>query len=118
MRQPKVKIEYTTEFKRNIRTLAKKYRHIHSDIQPILDRLQAGEILGDRVPKARHTIFKVRIRNSDIPKGKRSGYRLIYYLKTPENIILVAIYSKLEQGDVSNAQIRKIIQEFDNLLRS
>nr|BAL58395.1 hypothetical conserved protein [Candidatus Acetothermum autotrophicum] len=115
MSRPKVKLEYTPEFKRNLRALAKKYRHIYSDVQPVLDRIQAGEIVGDRVPRARYTIFKVRVRNSDIPKGKRSGYRMIYYLKTPRNIILVTIYSKLDQGDVSEAQIRQIIREFDNL---
>lgn len=118
MKQSKVKIEYTTEFKRNLRTLAKKYRHIYSDIQPILERLQVGEILGDRVPRTRYTIFKVRIQNSDISKGKRSGYRLIYYLKTRGNIILVTIYSKLDQGDVSDTQLRRIVREFEGLSRS
>ena len=118
MSQPKVKIQYTPEFKRNLRTLAKKYRHIYSDVQPILNHLQAGKIIGDRVPRTRYTIFKVRIRNSDIPKGKRSGYRLIYYLKTSENIILVTIYSKLDQGDVSDKQIRRIVKEFDDLSSS
>jgi mRNA-degrading endonuclease RelE of RelBE toxin-antitoxin system len=28
-------IVYTPEFKRNLRQLAKKYRHIKSDVQPI-----------------------------------------------------------------------------------
>lgn len=58
MRRAKVKIEYTTEFKRNVRALAKKYRNIYSDVQPILNRLQVGETLGDRVPRTQYTIFK------------------------------------------------------------
>jgi mRNA-degrading endonuclease RelE of RelBE toxin-antitoxin system len=72
-----VRVEYTLEFKRNLRALAKKYRHIRSDVQPVIDQLRAGEIIGDQVPRTRYTIFKVRVRNSDIRKGKRSGYRLI-----------------------------------------
>ncbi len=36
---------------------------------------------------------------------------MIYYLKTREVVILVTIYSKTEQGDISAAEIRKIIQE-------
>jgi hypothetical protein len=40
-------IEYSPEIKRNLRALAKKYRHIRSDVQPVLDRLEAGEIIGD-----------------------------------------------------------------------
>ncbi|MFT5144317.1 MAG: mRNA-degrading endonuclease RelE of RelBE toxin-antitoxin system [Rhodothermales bacterium] len=43
-------VRFTPEFKRNLRHLAKKYRHIRSDVQPIIN--------------AR--------------RGKRGGYRLIY----------------------------------------
>jgi mRNA-degrading endonuclease RelE of RelBE toxin-antitoxin system len=59
---------------------------------------KAGEVIGDQVSGTHYTIFKVRVRNSDIQKGKRSGYRLIYHVKTPKNIILVTIYSKLNQA--------------------
>ncbi|KOF08625.1 addiction module antitoxin, partial [Planococcus glaciei] len=41
-----VQVEYTQEFKRNLRALAKKYRHIRSDVQPVIDQLQAGEFMG------------------------------------------------------------------------
>ncbi|MCD6456658.1 MAG: type II toxin-antitoxin system RelE/ParE family toxin [Methanophagales archaeon] len=56
-------------------------------------------------------LFKVRVRNSGIQKGKRSGYRMIYHLKTPTNIILVTIYSKLDQSDISAEEIRRILKE-------
>jgi mRNA-degrading endonuclease RelE of RelBE toxin-antitoxin system len=111
-----VRVEYTSEFKRNLRALAKKYRHIHSDVQPVIDQLRAGKVIGDQVPRTRYAIFKVRVRNSDIRKGKSSGYRLIYHLKTPKNVILVTIYSKLDQADVSAEQIRHILIEFDEHL--
>jgi hypothetical protein len=32
-----VSISFTLEFKRNLRALAKKYRYIRSDIQPLID---------------------------------------------------------------------------------
>lgn len=108
-----IRIEFTPEFKRNLRALAKKYRQIRSDIQPVIDRLQIGEIVGDQVPGTDYSIFKVRVKNSDIQKGKSSGYRMIYYLKTPRSIILVTIYSKLEQADIAAKQIRKILKEFE-----
>jgi len=47
----------------------------------------------------------------DIQKGKSSGYRIIYQVKTPKKALLVEIYSKLDQGDISPNQIRKIIGE-------
>ena len=108
-----VQVEFTPEFKRNLRALAKRYRHIRYDVQPMIDQLRAGEVVGDQVPRTRYTVFKVRVRNSDIQKGKRSGYRIVYHLKTPTNIILVTIYSKLDQADISAEQIRRILIEFD-----
>lgn len=108
-----VQVEYTPEFKRNLRALAKKYRHIRSDVQPVISRLQAGEVIGDQVPGTRYTIFKVRAQNSDIQKGKRSGYRIIYHLKKPTSIVLVTIYSKLDQADISAEQIRRILKELE-----
>ena len=53
------------------------------------------------------------MQNRDIQKGKRSGYRLIYHRETPTHIVLVTVYSKLDQGDISAEQIRRILREFD-----
>ena len=33
-------VRFTPEFKRNLRQLAKKYRRIRSDIQPVIDALR------------------------------------------------------------------------------
>ena len=35
---PPVEIRFTPEFKRNLRTLSKRYRYIRSDIEPILEK--------------------------------------------------------------------------------
>lgn len=106
-----VSISFTFEFKRNLRALAKKYRSIRSDIQPLIDQLLAGKLPGDQVPGAGLAIFKIRLQNSDIQKGKRSGYRCIYYLKTKNDIILVTVYSKSEQSDVTASKLQSILQE-------
>jgi mRNA-degrading endonuclease RelE of RelBE toxin-antitoxin system len=112
IRTEPIRIRYTFEFKRNLRALAKKYRHIREDLQPVIEQLQAGQVLGDQITGSGYTIFKVRIRNQDISKGKRSGYRMIYYLQTPTEVILITIYSKLEQADISVKRIQQILKEF------
>lgn len=110
-----IETEYTPEFKRNLRALAKKYRHIRSDIQPVIRQIQSGSFPGNQIPKTGElTFFKVRVKNSDIHKGKRSGYRFVYYVKTETKVILITIYSKTEQGDISPEQIRRILKEYDN----
>jgi len=106
-------VSFTPEFKRNLRILAKKYRHIRSDVQPVIEQLQSGNFVGDQIPRTGFTIYKVRVQNSDIQKGKRSGYRLLYYLKTQTEIILITIYSKLEQSDISAEQIRRILSGYE-----
>lgn len=111
--EPILQVKFTPEFKRNLRGLAKKYRHIHSDVQSVIKQIQAGDFVGDQIPRTGYTIFKVRVRNSDIHKGKRSGYRLIYYLKTSTEAVLVTIFSKLDQADISAAQIRRILKDFE-----
>jgi hypothetical protein len=46
-------VAYTPEFKRNLRQLAKKYRHIREDIQPTIDQIVAGAKPGDQVTGVR-----------------------------------------------------------------
>jgi len=104
-----LQVAFTPEFKRNLRQLAKKYRHIKSDLQPILDQLISGSKPGDPIPRVRYKVFKVRAKNSDASKGKSGGYRLIYYVKNATEVILVTVYSKTEQADVSPKDIRQII---------
>jgi mRNA-degrading endonuclease RelE of RelBE toxin-antitoxin system len=107
----RVSVEFTGAFKRHLRALSKKYRHIRSDIHPVIERVQSGEFVGDRIQGTQYVVFKVRVRNRDIQKGKSSGYRLLYQVKAPESVLLVTIYSKLDQADISADQIRKIISE-------
>ncbi len=112
--QDKIQIDVTPEFKRSLRTLSKRYRNIRSDIQPIINQLQAGQIIGDQIPRTGYSMFKVRIKNSDIQKGKSGGYRFIYYLKTPTRILLVTIYSKSDQGDISADTICRIVANWES----
>jgi mRNA-degrading endonuclease RelE of RelBE toxin-antitoxin system len=112
---PLVQVEFAPEFKRNLRALARKYRHIRSDVQPIIEQIQSGQFVGDRIPGTSYVVFKVRVKNNDIAKGKTSGYRLIYQVKTPTLALLVTIYSKLDQSDISLERIRRIVQEFDSI---
>ncbi|HEY9796884.1 MAG TPA: type II toxin-antitoxin system RelE/ParE family toxin [Leptolyngbyaceae cyanobacterium] len=108
-----LQVEVTTKFKRNLRILAKRYRSIRADIQPVIEQLQSGELPGEQIPGVGYQIFKVRVKNRDIRKGKSAGYRLIYYVKTLEKIILVTIYSKSDQADISEAEIQSIVAEFE-----
>lgn len=113
MDNPSVTVIALPTFTRNIRTLIKKYRNILNDIQPIIAQLENGEIPGEQVAGVGYSVFKLRIKNSDNQKGKSGGYRLIYYLKTNDKILLLTLYSKSEQDDVMAGDLKDIIEEHE-----
>lgn len=110
---PPVQISFTHEFKRNLRQLSRKYRRIRSDLQPILDQLAEGARPGDQVSRVSYDVFKVRVKNSDASRGKSGGYRVIYHVKSASDVVLITLYSKTEQSDVSPDEIRRIILDVE-----
>lgn len=109
-----INIFFSDEFKVRLRTLAKRYRSIRHDLQPLIDKLQSGNFVGDKITGTGYTIFKVRLRNSDIQKGKSAGYRVIYQMKDNQCILMLIIYSKSDQTDIEVKQIRDIIKNFED----
>ena len=108
-----IEIKITPEFQRKARFLKKKYRHLQTDLQPILEKLRLGEILGDRIPGLKFVVYKLRIKNSDVKKGKSGGYRLIYWVQRHNKIVLLDIYSKSEKDNAELTAIRQIITNFE-----
>ncbi len=109
---PSIQIALTPRFKRDLSDLSKRYRSIRTDLQPLIDRLQLGETPGDEIIGSRDKVFKVRLKNNNIQKGKSGGYRVIYYVKTEIQTILVTIYSKSDFSDVSNETIEDAIDRY------
>lgn len=119
--QLSVTIDLTPEFYRNLRDLDKRYRHIRADIQTVLQDLEVGNFVGDRISGIGegYVMLKVRVRNRDIQKGKSAGYRLIYRVESPISLLLLTIYSKSDRSDITAAELRSITAEFqdDDYLR-
>ena len=107
-----ISIQATREFQRKVRSLTKKYRHLQTDLQPILEALSLGQTLGDRIPRIHAVVYQLRVKNSDTRKGKSGGYRLIYWLRTSDSIVLLDIYTKSEQDDIAISSIQRIIENF------
>ncbi|MFM9265602.1 type II toxin-antitoxin system RelE/ParE family toxin [Tychonema sp. BBK16] len=111
--QPLIQVEAAPTFTKNLRNLAKKYRSIRNDIQPVIEQLEQGELPGDRISGTGYDVFKVRVINNDIQKGKSGGYRLIYYVKTENGIILLTVYTKSVQADIAADELTGIILEYE-----
>ncbi len=108
-----IQILVTPDFQGQLRKLAKRYRSIRSDLQPLFDGLARGNCPGDQISGTTYTVFKVRVKNSDIQKGKSSGYRVIYQLRDKICILLITIYSKSDETTLTASEIREIINRFN-----
>lgn len=112
--KPSREIEFTPFFKQSLKRLRKKYRHADSDVQAFVQRLEAGETPGDQIPGVGYPVYKERLQNSDLAKGKSGGYRVIYYLRTQTALVLLMLYVKSEQADVPTDVIKRIISEYQS----
>ncbi|HLP90775.1 MAG TPA: type II toxin-antitoxin system RelE/ParE family toxin [Nostocaceae cyanobacterium] len=110
---PIVKIDLTPEYKRNLRSLAKRFRNIRVDTQVIIEQIQSGNFLGDRIAGLgeNYLVLKVRVKNNDIQKGKSAGYRIIYQVESATSVLLLTIYSKSDREDIEVQEIINILTE-------
>lgn len=111
--KPSVTVDLTPAFLKTLKQLRKKYPHISTDIQPVIQQLENGETPGDQVQGVGRRVYKVRIRNTDAKKGKSGGYRVLYYLRTQDHILLFDIYAKGEQGNIQADEIRRMIDDIE-----
>jgi mRNA-degrading endonuclease RelE of RelBE toxin-antitoxin system len=109
-----IQIDLTPEFQRNLRDLKKRYRNIRDDVETVTKELGMGNFRGDRITGIgeNYIVYKVRIKNSDIKKGKNGGYRLIYQVESETSVLLMRIYSKSDQSDISANEILGILGDF------
>ena len=47
--KPPVTVDYTSQFKKELKKLYRKYRNIQAEVQPLINRLENGELPGDQV---------------------------------------------------------------------
>lgn len=113
MNKPRVEVDYADQFKRDLKQLIKKYRHIQDDVQPLIDQLVSGETPGDQVPNVGYPVYKVRVASRDQAKGKQGGFRILYYVRTANFILLLRIYPKASRSDLPPELIRKIIEDYE-----
>jgi mRNA-degrading endonuclease RelE of RelBE toxin-antitoxin system len=59
----------------------------------------------------------VRVSSSDVKKGKRGGYRLIYFWKTGEmKVYLLVAYFKGEKTEITKKEIETLLKKLNEEL--
>ena len=95
-----MKISITETFKKRFKKLLKKNQNLIKEYEELLSELKQNTHIGI---KLKENLFKIRLKG--LGKGKRGGYRIIYYIKDENEIVLIIIYAK---NEISNIQIKEI----------
>ena len=104
-----LKIVPTPEFIKQVKKLAKTYKQIANDLESLKKQLilnpKTGIELGGKC-------FKIRVANSSVPTGKRSGFRIVtYYLDNKGIIRLLLIYTKTEKENITDKELSEVIKK-------
>ena len=103
-------IERTEKFSKSFKKLAKKYKNIASDYAKLIDTLKSGNHNAKEITQ---NIYKIRLQNTSNPKGKSSGFRVVYFLKTEENTIyLLDIFSKNEMTNIKTHKLLEMAGDY------
>ncbi|MBZ0301847.1 MAG: type II toxin-antitoxin system RelE/ParE family toxin [Anaerolineae bacterium] len=106
-----VQVRFAPAFQKEVKRLRKRYPRIQQDIQPLIDQLIDGKTPGDQIQSTGYTVYKVRLPNRDAQRGKSGGYRVIYYIRTLTQIVLLTIYSKSDRSDTNTGDIQALIAD-------
>lgn len=105
-------VKSSPRFDRDIKRLKRKYPSVVAEVNNLIDRLKHDKNLpGDKVPGVGYDVYKVRLRNPSASSGKSGGYRVIYYVQTLSCVVLLTIFSKTAQVDISPSDIRQIVRD-------
>jgi mRNA-degrading endonuclease RelE of RelBE toxin-antitoxin system len=108
----KYEFKYTATFEADIKKLNKKYPNILKDVYVTLLKIDENTEVGQRIPGLNKRIYKIRVPSTDMKKGKRGSYRIIYYVLNGNNeIILITIYVKSRQENIIPSQIESILKK-------
>ena len=103
-----LKIVSLDSFLKDVKKLYKKYKKVTDDLKILKEQLvrdpKSGIDLGNHC-------YKIRLRNSSVPTGKSSGFRVIYYyLDDRNNVYLMAMYSKSDLENISDDKLVEILK--------
>lgn len=106
------KVVLTTRFKRNVERLVRRFPHVKEDVRIAIQTLAQTPRLGVVIPGG-EGIRKLRLRNTDLSRGKSGGYRLLYYVEDQpgQTLYLLLLYAKSDQDDITRQELQQLLDE-------
>lgn len=101
-------------FLKQFKPHAKKFRKLQADLTAVLNNFlpELAQPLGRK-------LYKVRLKASDIPRGKSKSFRVIIFLwQSGEVVVPVTIYFKGDQQNIPEKEIEyhysRVLQELES----
>jgi mRNA-degrading endonuclease RelE of RelBE toxin-antitoxin system len=108
-------IRMFASFEKSLSKLRRKYPKVIDVVDELIAELRNDNRPGDIIPEIGFDVYKVRLPNPSASRGKSGGFRVIYYVQVAEMVVLLTIYSKTGQADISPAEIRRMLDDLDAL---
>lgn len=104
-------IVLTPSFKRCIRKLIRRFPSVKKDVKNAIEILTENPNLGVLIPRSAG-VRKLRVKNSDMQRGKSGGYRSLYFVEEEtNNIFMLLIYAKSDREDINLKEIQTFLEE-------
>ena len=93
---------FSEYFKKQLKKMMKKYPLAKEDFLHELDHLDLT-----REISIGRNVYKIRIKNSDMKKGKSGGYRAyLYCYRKNEVLVPLCLYSKSDQENLHESELQ------------
>jgi len=103
-------------FKRSLKRLTRRFPGVRQDVIAAIEEVLRIPMLGAVIPGSAG-IRKLRIRSSDLKRGKSGGFRLLYIVLSDRELICpLLIYAKSDQADVTRRELRALLADLDREL--
>lgn len=97
----------TDGFKKQAKSIAKKYRSLKTDLDKLIDSLEENPIQGEPLGK---DCYKIRMAITSKGKGKSGGSRVITCVKiVNQTAYLLTIYDKSDKENISDKELDELL---------
>lgn len=96
----------SNHFKKQLKRLSKKFPRIQNDLLTVLKdvRLENEISIGK-------SIYKIRIKSSDLNRGKSGGFRSYIYFYIKRNLLVpLCIYAKSSKENITENEIQQHLE--------
>ncbi len=107
-------------FKQSLKLLTRRFPHVREDVCAAIDEILRYPMLGVVIPGT-GGVRKLRVRSTDLKRGKSGGFRLLYIVLSDRELICpLLIYAKSDRKDVTRRELRALLvdlkQEFTSMV--